>query len=101
MANCQPVKSVIVTNLFLLVICFPLLLAQWKGLDSVWVPYKLKNRHPGIMQLGFLFLQMLMFSGYSVEQVASFLGEMDSGRNLYFIVGIRKNPPERENRGLN
>lgn len=92
MANCQPVMSVIITNLFPAVICFPLLLTQWKGLDSVWVPYKLKNRHPGIMQFCFLFLQMLMFCGYSVEQVAGFLGAMGSGRNF------GENPTEKENR---
>jgi hypothetical protein len=49
------------------------------------------------MQFGFLFLQMLI-CGYSVEQVTSFLWEMSSGRNLYFIVGIPKNLPEKEYR---
>jgi hypothetical protein len=50
------------------------------------------------MQFGFPFLRMLMFCGYSIEQVASFLGKMGSGRNLTFYSGIHKNPPEKENR---
>jgi hypothetical protein len=36
------------------------------------------------MQFGFPFLWMLVFCLYSAERIASFLGEMGNGRNLYW-----------------
>jgi hypothetical protein len=98
LANCQPVKSVFIANVFPSVICLRLFLTQWKGLDSVWVPYKLKNGLSVIMQIGFPFLWMLVFFGYSAERIASFLREMGNGRNLYIILGIYKIPPEEGDR---